>query len=141
MEIPEHDLEIVAFVRSSGPGGQNVNKVASAIRIVHKPTGVQVVCTSERSQVQNRALALNLIQAKIQRLEEAKRDAELAKLYGEKGEISFGSQIRSYIMDDRRVKDHRNGHEVFQPDRILDGDVQEFIDAQLRFKAGQAGKA
>jgi peptide chain release factor 2 len=139
--IPESALEIVAFVRSSGPGGQNVNKVASAIRIVHKPTGLMVVCTSERSQVQNRALALNLIQAKVQRMEEAKRDAELAKLYGEKGEISFGSQIRSYIMDDRRVKDHRNGHEVFQPDRVLDGDVQDFIDAQLRFKASQKPKS
>ena len=133
--IPDIDLEIVAFVRSSGPGGQNVNKVASAIRVVHKPTGLMVVCTSERSQVQNKALALNLILAKVQKLEETKRDAELSKLYGEKGEISFGSQIRSYIMDDRRVKDHRNGQEVFQPDRILDGDIQEFIDAQLRFKA------
>ena len=133
--IPENDLEIIAFVRASGPGGQNVNKVASAIRVTHKPTGLQVVCTSERSQIQNRALALNLIKAKLQKLEEAKRDAELYKLYGEKGEISFGSQIRSYILDDRRVKDHRNGHEVFQPDRILDGDVEEFIDAQLRFKA------
>jgi peptide chain release factor 2 len=137
IEIPESDLEIVAFVRASGPGGQNVNKVASAIRITHKPTGLQVVCTSERSQVQNRALALNLIKAKLQKLEEAKRDAELYKLYGEKGEISFGSQIRSYVLDDRRVKDHRNGHEVFQPDRILDGDLQEFIDAQLRFKASK----
>jgi peptide chain release factor 2 len=137
--IPENDLDIVAFVRASGPGGQNVNKVASAIRITHKPTGIQVVCTSERSQVQNRALAMNLIKARIQKLEEAKRDAELAKMYGEKGEISFGSQIRSYVMDDRRVKDHRNGHEVFQPDRILDGDVQEFIDAQLRHKAQQRG--
>jgi peptide chain release factor 2 len=135
IEVPEADLEIIAFVRASGPGGQNVNKVASAIRITHKPTGLQVVCTSERSQVQNRILALNLIKAKLQKLEEAKRDAELAKLYGEKGEISFGSQIRSYVLDDRRVKDHRNGHEVFQPDRVLDGDMQEFIDAQLRFKA------
>lgn len=135
IEIPENDLEIVAFVRASGPGGQNVNKVASAIRVTHKPTGLQVVCTSERSQVQNRLLALNLIKAKLQKLEEAKRDAELAKLYGEKGEISFGSQIRSYVLDDRRVKDHRNGHEVFQPDRVLDGDLQDFIDAQLRFKA------
>src|SRR3954469_12669033 len=140
VDIPETDLEIIAFVRASGPGGQNVNKVASAVRITHKPTGLQVVCTSERSQVQNRALALNLIKAKLQRLEEAKRDAELAKLYGEKGEISFGSQIRSYVMDDRRVKDHRNGYEVFQPDRVLDGDVQPFIDAQLRFKA-LGGKA
>jgi len=135
IEVPEHELEIIAFVRASGPGGQNVNKVASAIRVTHKPTGLQVVCTSERSQVQNRALALNLIKARLQKLEEAKRDAELAKLYGEKGDIAFGSQIRSYVLDDRRVKDHRNGHEVFQPDRILDGDVQEFIDAQLRHKA------
>jgi peptide chain release factor 2 len=138
--IPEADLEIIAFVRASGPGGQNVNKVASAIRVTHKPTGLQVVCTSERSQVQNRALALDLIKSKLQRMEEAKRDAELSKLYGEKGEIAFGSQIRSYVMDDRRVKDHRNGHEVFQPERILDGDIQEFIDAQLRFKATKGKK-
>lgn len=138
LDIPDADLEIIAFVRASGPGGQNVNKVASAIRITHKPTGLQVVCTSERSQVQNRALALDLIKSKLHKLEEAKRDAELARMYGEKGEIAFGSQIRSYVLDDRRVKDHRNGHEVFQPDRVLDGDIQGFIDAQLRFKAEQA---
>jgi peptide chain release factor 2 len=137
LEIPDADLEIIAFVRASGPGGQNVNKVASAIRITHKPTGLQVVCTSERSQVQNRALALNLIKARIRKLEEAKRDAELARLYGEKGEIAFGSQIRSYVLDDRRVKDHRNGYEVFQPERVLDGDIQEFIDAQLKYQAEQ----
>ncbi len=141
MEIPDADLEIIAFVRASGPGGQNVNKVASAIRITHKPTGLQVVCTSERSQVQNRALALDLIKSKLLKLEEAKRDAELARLYGEKGNIAFRSQIRSYVLDDRRVKDHRNGYEVFQPDRVLDGDIQGFIDAQLRFKAQQAKDA
>ena len=137
LEIPEADMEIIAFVRASGPGGQNVNKVASAIRITHKPTGLQVVCTSERSQVQNRALALEIMKARINKLEEAKRDAELARLYGEKGEIAFGSQIRSYVLDDRRVKDHRNGYEVFQPDRVLDGEVQPFIDAQLRHQARQ----
>jgi len=138
MEIPEADLEIVAFVRASGPGGQNVNKVASAVRITHKPTGLQVVCTSERSQTQNKALALNLIKARLRKLEEAKRDAELARLYGEKGEIAFGSQIRSYVLDDRRVKDHRNGYEVFQPERVLDGDIQGFIEAQLKFKAEES---
>ena len=74
---------------------------------------------------------------RINKLEEAKRDAELARLYGEKGEIAFGSQIRSYVLDDRRVKDHRNGYEVFQPDRVLDGEVQPFIDAQLRYQAQQ----
>ncbi|HMD55573.1 MAG TPA: PCRF domain-containing protein, partial [Phycisphaerae bacterium] len=137
LEIPAADLEIVAFVRASGPGGQNVNKVASAVRITHKPTGLQVVCTSERSQMQNKALALNLIKARLRKLEEAKRDAELARLYGEKGEIAFGSQIRSYVLDDRRVKDHRNGYEVFQPERILDGDIQGFIDAQLKYQAEQ----
>ncbi len=141
LEVPDADLEIIAFVRASGPGGQNVNKVASAIRITHKPTGLQVVCTSERSQVQNRALALDLIKSKLQKLEEAKRDAELAQIYGEKGEIAFGSQIRSYVLDDRRVKDHRTGHEVFQPERILDGDIQEFIDAQLQAKAVKGGSA
>ncbi len=137
MPIPENDLDIVAFVRASGPGGQNVNKVASAVRITHKPTGIQVVCTSERSQIQNRALALDLIKARLRKLEEARRDAELARLYGEKGEIAFGSQIRSYVLDDRRVKDHRNGYEVFQPDRVLDGDIQGFIDAQLRHQVAQ----
>ena len=137
MPIPENDLDIVAFVRASGPGGQNVNKVASAVRITHKPTGIQVVCTSERSQIQNRALALDLIKARLRKLEEARRDAELARLYGEKGEIAFGSQIRSYVLDDRRVKDHRNGYEVFQPDRVLDGDIQGFIDAQLRYQVEQ----
>ncbi len=141
IDVPDADLEIIAFVRASGPGGQNVNKVASAIRITHKPTGLQVVCTSERSQVQNRALALDLIKSKLHKLEEAKRDAELARMYGEKGEIAFGSQIRSYVLDDRRVKDHRNGHEVFQPDRVLDGDIQGFISAQLRFKAREAKAA
>ncbi len=137
MEIPEADLEIIAFVRASGPGGQNVNKVASAIRITHKPTGLQVVCTSERSQVQNKALAMEIIKARLRKLEETRRDAELARLYGEKGEIAFGSQIRSYVLDDRRVKDHRNGYEMFQPDRVLDGDIQPFIDAQLRYQAQQ----
>jgi peptide chain release factor 2 len=138
--IPEGDLDIVAFVRASGPGGQNVNKVATAVRITHKPSGLTVTCSVERSQQQNRSLAIGILQSKLEALEQAKRDEEMRAIVGDPKSVGFGSQIRSYVLDDRRVKDHRNGHEVFQPDRILDGDLQEFIDAQLRFKATKGAK-
>src|SRR5213078_3033287 len=92
-EIPETDLDIVAFVRSSGPGGQNVNKVASAVRITHKPTGLQVTCSVERSQQQNKRLAIALLTGRLEMMEQAKRDEELKKLYGEKGAIAWGNQI------------------------------------------------
>jgi peptide chain release factor 2 len=133
MEIPEADMEIVAFVRASGPGGQNVNKVASAVRIVHKPTGIQVTCSVERSQQQNRRLAIALLKGRLEMIEQAKRDDELKQMYGEKGSIAWGNQIRSYVLDDRRVKDHRTNFETSNVESVLDrGELDGFIDAELR---------
>jgi peptide chain release factor 2 len=135
VEIPESDMEIVAFVRASGPGGQNVNKVASAVRILHKPTGLQVTCSVERSQQQNRRLALALLKGRLEQMEQAKRDDELKQLYGEKGSIAWGNQIRSYVLDDRRVKDHRTNVETGNVESVLDrGELDPFIDAELRRK-------
>ncbi len=135
VEIPEVDLDIVAFVRSSGPGGQNVNKVASAVRITHKPTGLHVTCSVERSQQQNKRLALAMIQGRLELMEQAKRDEELRQMYGEKGSIAWGNQIRSYVLDDRRVKDHRTGVETGNVESVLDrGELDQFIDAELRRK-------
>jgi len=135
IEIPEGDLEIVAFVRASGPGGQNVNKVASAVRILHKPTGIQVTCSVERSQQQNRRLALALLKGRLEQIEQAKRDDELKQLYGDKGSIAWGNQIRSYVLDDRRVKDHRTNVETGNVESVLDrGELDAFIDAELRRK-------
>jgi peptide chain release factor 2 len=132
-EIPETDLDIVAFVRASGPGGQNVNKVASAVRIVHKPTGIAVTCSVERSQQQNRRLAMAILTSKLEAIEQAKRDEELRAVVGDPKAVSFGSQIRSYVLDDRRVKDHRTGVETANVESVLDrGELDEYIDAELR---------
>ena len=135
-DIPETDLEIVAFVRAAGPGGQNVNKVASACRITHIPTGIQVTCSVERSQQQNRRLAMNILKSKLEAIEEAKRDAELRAVVGDIKGNTFGSQIRSYVLDDRRVKDHRTNVETHDVESVLDrGELDEFIDAELRRKS------
>jgi peptide chain release factor 2 len=135
IEIPEGDMEIIAFVRASGPGGQNVNKVATACRITHKPTGIQVTCSVERSQQQNKRLALALLKGRLEQIEQAKRDEELKALYGDKGAIAWGNQIRSYVLDDRRVKDHRTAVETGNVESVLDrGELDMFIDAELRRK-------
>jgi peptide chain release factor 2 len=135
-QLKESDLEIVFFRRSSGAGGQNVNKVATAVRIRHVPTGILVECVNERSQAQNKRMALSILQAKLDRLEQEKRDQEVAKLYGEKGEIAWGSQIRSYVLQPYQlVKDHRTDYETGNVQAILDGEIDEFIDSYLHERA------
>jgi peptide chain release factor 2 len=131
IEIPERDLEIVAFVRASGPGGQNVNKVASAIRITHTPTGIQVVASTYRDQSQNKKQALAVLMSKLEQLEQQRRDAEIAQAKGGKIERGWGTQIRSYVFYDNRVKDHRTGYEEPNPLQVLDGRIGSFVDAEL----------
>jgi peptide chain release factor 2 len=124
--------------RASGAGGQHVNKTSSAIRLTHLPTGVVVQCQNERSQHKNRATARRLLASRLYRIAEQERNAELAKAYGDKGQIAWGNQIRSYVLAPyQMVKDVRTGVETGNPQAVLDGDIQEFIDAELRRRASQ----
>jgi peptide chain release factor 2 len=124
--------------RSSGPGGQNVNKLASAIRLTHEPTGIVVQCQNERSQHKNRAEGRKMLAARLYQHEQAKRDAELAKMYDQKGQIAFGSQIRSYVLYPYQlVRDERTDLKSPHTDKVLDGDLQDFVDAYLRHRRGQ----
>lgn len=135
VEIKEDDLKI-DFYRSSGAGGQHVNKVSSAVRIKHMPTGIVVQCQDDRSQHKNRASAMKVLKARLYMLEQQKRDAEIAKLYGDKGEIAWGSQIRSYVLQPyQMVKDHRTDHQTGNVDAVLDGDIEQFIESYLRHRA------
>ncbi len=140
VELNPNELDIIAFVRASGPGGQNVNKVATAVRIIHKPTGLTVVCSVERSQEQNKQRALSILQGKLQILEEQRREQEKLAAAGGKLSMGWGTQIRSYVFYDSRVKDHRTGFESGNPQRVLDGDLSGFIDAELRRRAAERAK-
>ena len=139
-DLKDEELDIIFFRRAAGAGGQNVNKVATAVRIKHLPSNITVECVNERSQQQNKRMALSILQSKIEQMKQAERDKELKALYGDKGEVAWGNQIRSYVLDDRRVKDHRNGEETGNPERVLDGDIQAFIEAQLRLRASKENK-
>ena len=139
VEIDEKDLRVDTF-RSSGAGGQHVNKVESAVRITHLPTGIVVQCQNERSQHKNRAQAMKVLRARLWERARAEQEAKLAVLSGEKKEIGFGSQIRSYTLHpSQRVKDHRTDVEVGNAEGVLDGDLDRFIRAALLQRAAAAG--
>lgn len=125
------DLRIDTY-RSSGAGGQHVNKTESAIRITHVPSGVVVECQSERSQHANRDKAMKMLKAKLYEMEMLKRNAEKEKLEASKSDIGWGSQIRSYVLDQSRIKDLRTGVERSDTQRVLDGDLDEFVEASLK---------
>ncbi len=135
VEIRPEELKIETM-RASGHGGQHVNKTESAVRITHIPTGIVVQCQNERSQHRNKAIALAILKARLYELERRKREEERQKLYGEKKEIAWGSQIRSYVLHPYRlIKDHRTGLEVGNVDAVLDGDLDPFIRAYHLQKA------
>jgi peptide chain release factor 2 len=127
VEVSESDLRIDTY-RASGAGGQHVNKTDSAVRITHLPTGVVVQCQNERSQAQNKQVAMQILRSKLIELEERKRAEQLAKERGEVKDVAWGSQIRSYFLHpDQRVKDHRTGHESGDTERVLNGDIDDFV--------------
>lgn len=135
IEIDEADVREDTF-RASGAGGQHVNKTSSAVRLTHLPSGIVAQCQNERSQHKNRATAWKMLRARLARVEEEKREAEEAEKYKNKARVGFGSQIRNYFLHpDQRVKDTRTGHSVGSFHSVLDGNLQGFLDAFLRWRA------
>ena len=135
IELNDDDMRI-DFYRASGAGGQHVNKTSSAVRITHAPSGIVVQCQNERSQHKNKASAMKVLKARLYMLGQQKRDKEIAKLYGDKGEIAWGSQIRSYVMQPyQMVKDHRTDFQTGNVTAVLDGDIDGFIESYLRHRA------
>lgn len=137
VEIKEEDIRVDTY-RSSGAGGQHINKTDSAIRVTHIPTGIVVACQAERSQHKNRAKAMSVLKAKLYELYADKQRREMERFYGEKGEIAWGSQIRSYVLQPyTMVKDHRTDEETSSTNDVLDGEIQPFIEAYLKQQSGQ----
>jgi peptide chain release factor 2 len=140
VEIRDDDLRVETY-RSSGAGGQHVNKTDSAVRIIHLPTGIVVTCQNERSQIQNRQRAMAVLRAKLIERKMEEREAELAKLRGVHVEAGWGNQIRSYVLQPyTMVKDLRTGVETSNPTAVLDGDLDEFIDGYLRSRIGETSE-
>ena len=137
VNVKEDEIRVDVF-RASGPGGQGVNTADSAVRITHLPTGIVVSCQNERSQLRNRDTAMRILKARLYEIAEKKQREELAELTGQKKEIAFGSQIRSYTFHPYQlIKDHRTGHEVGNVDAVMDGDLDDLIKAYLLWSGGR----
>src|SRR6266850_5027395 len=140
LQVPESELRIDTF-RASGAGGQHVNKTESAVRITHVPTGIVVQCQNERSQHKNKRAAMGMLEAKLYQLRETEKDKELKKAYGEKAEIDFGYQIRSYVMAPyQQVKDLRTDFVTSDVAGMLDGEIQTFLDVHMKQRANERNK-
>ena len=137
VRINPDDLDIGTY-RASGAGGQHVNKTSSAVRILHKPTGIVVTCQNERSQLQNKEVALRVLRGRLAELADRAAEAKMAVLRGEQRAIEWGNQIRSYVFQPYTlVKDHRTGVEVGDVQRVMDGGIEPFLTGYLRWRAGK----